>query len=62
MYYMGQDVKGKEGAASLYSNQGQGLNGTDKTMTSSEVAAAVSVPKPSKERLPSASQTAVQGQ
>jgi len=69
MYFMSQDVKGKEGNASPYGelvtqfmlmmvagyinteNPGKGSGGTDKAMTSSDVAAAVSVPKPNKERL-----------
>ncbi|KJA13334.1 hypothetical protein HYPSUDRAFT_49905 [Hypholoma sublateritium FD-334 SS-4] len=42
MYIMGRDVKTKEGQSTVYSNQGNGLNGGDKAMTSSDVSAAVS--------------------
>jgi translation initiation factor 2B subunit (eIF-2B alpha/beta/delta family) len=40
----------------LTANRGQGIGGTDKVMDSSDVAAAVSVPKPDKERLAGADQ------
>ncbi|KAF5310559.1 hypothetical protein D9619_007866 [Psilocybe cf. subviscida] len=51
MYFTGRDVKSKEGQASPYGNQDHPKG--DKAMTSSEVAAAVSVPKPTdKDRLP----------
>ncbi|TFK32350.1 hypothetical protein BDQ12DRAFT_659337 [Crucibulum laeve] len=49
-WVMGKDVKSKEGAHSPYSNG----EGSDKAMTSSDVSAAVSVPKPGKERIPGA--------
>uniref|UniRef100_A0A8H7XUP0 Uncharacterized protein n=1 Tax=Psilocybe cubensis TaxID=181762 RepID=A0A8H7XUP0_PSICU len=54
MYATGRDVKSKEGESSPYTNQGQGLGGGDKAMTSSDVNAAVSVPKPGKDRLSTA--------
>ncbi|KAG2008384.1 hypothetical protein CC2G_013820 [Coprinopsis cinerea AmutBmut pab1-1] len=52
MYIMGRDVKGKEQQYSPYETQGHGIHGTDKAMTSGDVAAAVgsSFPKP-KDRL-----------
>ncbi|KAH6917916.1 hypothetical protein BKA70DRAFT_1213944 [Coprinopsis sp. MPI-PUGE-AT-0042] len=55
MYYMGSDIKQKEGHASPYHNNGQGHAGTDKAMSSSDVSAAVSLPKPrAKDRLTNA--------
>ncbi|KAF8962592.1 hypothetical protein BDZ97DRAFT_1824445 [Flammula alnicola] len=52
MYFEGKDVKSKEGHASPYAiHHGQGIGGGDKSMTSSDVSAAVSVPKPHHERL-----------
>jgi len=52
MYGVGRDTKKKEGGASAYKDGG-GLSagGSDVRMTSSDVAAAVSVPKPGKDRL-----------
>ncbi|KAF8069087.1 hypothetical protein FPV67DRAFT_1491066 [Lyophyllum atratum] len=50
MYFMGLDTKEKEGYESPYKHGAPG--GTDMRMNSSDVAAAVSVPKPGKERLP----------
>ncbi|KAF9459698.1 hypothetical protein BDZ94DRAFT_1312199 [Collybia nuda] len=49
MYMMGQDTKAKEGRESTYKNSGPGES--DMHMNSSDVSAAVSVPKPGKERL-----------
>ncbi|KAF9447759.1 hypothetical protein P691DRAFT_618419, partial [Macrolepiota fuliginosa MF-IS2] len=51
MYEVDRNVKKQEGLASPYKT-GQGLTGgSDVKMTSTDVAAAVSVPKPGKERL-----------
>ncbi|PPQ92276.1 hypothetical protein CVT25_008584 [Psilocybe cyanescens] len=55
MYATGRDVKSKEGESSPYTNQGRGIGGGDKAMTSSDVNAAVSIPKPGKDRLGTAS-------
>ncbi|GLB42187.1 putative arabinogalactan [Lyophyllum shimeji] len=49
MYGLGLDTKFKEGAASPYKPGG---GAADKRMSSSDVSAAVSVPKPGQERLP----------
>ncbi|KAF8633144.1 hypothetical protein AX17_004645 [Amanita inopinata Kibby_2008] len=43
MYVMGKDTKEKEGAISLYQSDGKG---SDLRMTSSDVSATVSIPKP----------------
>ncbi|KAJ3561939.1 hypothetical protein NP233_g9883 [Leucocoprinus birnbaumii] len=54
MYRMDKDVKQKEGNTSPYQEHSRALQGgSDKKMTSSDVAAAVSVPKPGRERLQS---------
>ncbi|TFK26583.1 hypothetical protein FA15DRAFT_588025 [Coprinopsis marcescibilis] len=57
MYFIGRDVKSKEGQSSVYESEGHGLGGTDKSMTSADVSAAVSVPKLKKERLRGAADT-----
>ncbi|KAF5330020.1 hypothetical protein D9611_010453 [Ephemerocybe angulata] len=59
MYYMGKDVKSKEGLSSPYriDNPGQGAGGTDKAMSSSqvsEVASGAPIPGSGKERVPGA--------
>lgn len=57
MYYMGKDVKSKEGLSSPYHNPGQGAGGTDKAMSSSqvsEVASGAPIPGSGKERVPGA--------
>ncbi|KAF4618793.1 hypothetical protein D9613_010003 [Agrocybe pediades] len=48
MYAFGRDAKAKEGQSSPYSTGGQGLGGTDKAMTSSDMNAAMSysIPRP----------------
>ncbi|RDB27796.1 hypothetical protein Hypma_002150 [Hypsizygus marmoreus] len=49
MYFMGLDTKRKEGLDSPYKRGGFGES--DMRMNSSDVSAAVSVPKPGKQRL-----------
>lgn len=56
MYSVNRDVKQKEGSASPYKESDQAFaGGSDMKMNSSDVAAAVSVPKPGRERLQSSS-------
>lgn len=51
MWVIDKDVRGKEGKATLYEHRGHGIGGTDKAMTSHDVNATVSIPKPGKERV-----------
>ncbi|KAF8875403.1 hypothetical protein CPB84DRAFT_1796499 [Gymnopilus junonius] len=41
MYWMTKDVKKREDLATPYAKTGQGLGGTDKTMTSADISAVV---------------------
>jgi len=53
MYFMGRDTKVKEGNESPYrSTKIIGAGPSDLKMTSTDVAAVVSVPKPGEERIP----------